>query len=150
MSLLRRGKSAQRRAYGMINRRKFVTTAAGLAIVGFASARAMAAPAVTKPLRGSLTGPLRKSVFLPLVGQTFTVSGRSQSLTPMKLTKVYDGSGSLRTEQFSLVFAGPRDVRLLEGIYTITHPVAGTTKMLLQPKGRDAYNRYYTAGFNLL
>jgi hypothetical protein len=134
----------------MITRRQFVTTVAGLAIVGLASTRAMAAPAVTKPLPGSLTGPLRKSVFLPLVGQTFLVSGRSPSLTPMKLTKVYDGSGNLRTEQFSLVFAGPRDVRFLEGIYTVTHPVAGKTKMLLQPKARDAYNRYYTAVFNLL
>ncbi|MSQ47491.1 MAG: hypothetical protein EXR78_03735 [Deltaproteobacteria bacterium] len=133
----------------MITRRQFVTTVAGLAIAGLASTRAMAAPAVT-PSRGSLTGPLRKSVFLPLIGQTFTVSGRSPWLTPMKLTKVSDGSSSKRTEQFSLVFAGPRDVRFLEGIYTITHSVAGKTKMLLQPKGRDAYNRYYTAVFNLL
>ena len=134
----------------MINRRKFVTTAAGLVIVGFASTKAIAASTVTKPTRGSLTGPLRKSVFLPLVGQTFTVSGSSQSLIPMKLTKVSDGTGGLKTEQFSLVFAGPRDVKLLEGIYTITHPVAGKTKVLLQPKGRDAYNRYYEAPFNLL
>ena len=134
----------------MINRRKFVANVAGLAIAGFTSKKANAAPAVTKPLRGSLTGPLRKSVFLPLVGQTFTVSGRSPSLTPMKLTRVYDGTRSVGTEQFSIVFAGPRDVRFLEGIYTIAHPVAGKTKMLLQPKGRDAYNRYYTAVFNLL
>ncbi len=134
----------------MITRRQFVTNVAGLVLVGFASTGVIAAPAVTKPGRGSLNGPLRKSVFLSLVGQTFTVSGRSQSLTPMKLTKVYDSISSVRTEQFSLVFAGPRDVRFLEGIYTIQHHVAGKTKMLLQPKARDAYNRYYTAVFNLL
>jgi hypothetical protein len=143
-------RQTQRGDYDMINRRQFVLNMAGFALVGMMSESADAAPVPPKITRGSLTGWLRKSVFVPLVGQTFLVSGRSPSLTPMKLTKVDDGSGSLRTEQFSLVFAGPRDVRLLEGIYTVTHPVAGKTKMLLQPKGRDAYNRYYTAVFNLL
>ena len=134
----------------MINRRQFVINMAGFALVGVTTTRANAAPAPPKTARGSLTGPLRKSIFLPLVGQTFTASGRSPSLTPMKLTRVYDGTRSVGTEQFSIVFSGPRDVRFLEGIYTIAHPVAGKTRMLLQPKGRDAYNRYYTAVFNLL
>ena len=134
----------------MINRRQFVTNVAGLAIVGFMSTRAMAAPVVTKPLRGSLTGPLRKSVFLPLIGQMFTVTGRSQSPIPMRLIKVSDSKGSFGTEQFSLVFAGPRDITFLEGIYTVTHYVAGQTRLLLQPGGKDAYNRYYRASFNLL
>ncbi len=135
----------------MINRRQFVFNMAGFALVGMTSANAIAAPVPPKPpVRGSLAGALRKSVFLPLVGQTFLVSGQSPSLTPMKLTKLSEGTKSGGTEQFSLVFAGPRDVRFLEGIYTIRHPVAGKTPMLLQPKGRDAYNRYYTAVFNLL
>jgi hypothetical protein len=132
----------------MINRRQFVLNLAGFALVGMTSA--LAAPVPPKTARGSLTGPLRKSVFLPLVGQTFLVAGRSPSLTPMKLSKLSEGTRSGGTEQFSLVFAGPRDVRFLEGIYTITHPVAGKTSILLQPKGSDAYNRYYTAVFNLL
>ena len=63
----------------MINRRQFVTNVAGLAIAGFTSKKANAAPARPNSPRGSLNGPLRRSVFLPLVGQTFTVTGRSQS-----------------------------------------------------------------------
>lgn len=135
----------------MINRRQFVLNLAGFALVGMTSASVSAAPVPPKPpVRGSLAGPLRKSVFLPLVGQTVLVSGRSPSLTPMKLTKLSDGGKSGGTEQFSIVFAGPLKVKFLEGIYTIAHPVAGKTKLLLQPKGSDASNRYYTAVFNLL
>lgn len=92
-----------------------------------------------------LSKSLSHENFSAYIGQSFYVYGGEKGLR-----KVYDGTGSLRTEQFSLVFAGPCDVKLLEGIYTITHPVAGKTKMLLQPKGRDAYNRYYTGVFNLL
>ena len=134
----------------MINRRQFVTNMAGFAIVGFAIKRANTAQAAPNPLQGSLNSQLSKSVFLSLVGETFIVSGRSRSLIPMKLLKVDDGNRSLGTEQFSVVFAGPRDVTFLEGIYTIKHHVAGTTKVLLQPRGKDAYNRYYEAPFNLL
>ena len=134
----------------MINRRQFVTNVAGLAIAGFTSKKANAAPARPNSPRGSLNGPLRRSVFLPLVGQTFTVTGRSQSPIAMRLLKVSDSSGSFGTEQFSLVFAGPRDVTFLEGIYTVSHYIAGRTRLLLQPGGKDAYNRYYRAPFNLL
>jgi len=134
----------------MINRRKFVANVAGLAIAGFTSKKANAASAVPNSLRGSLNGRLNKSIFLALVGETFTVSGRSRSPIAMRLLKVSNSKGSFGTEQFSLVFAGPRDVTFLEGIYTIKHYLAGTTKMLLQPGKKDAYNRYYTAPFNLL
>ena len=134
----------------MINRRQFVTNVVGLALVGFTSMSTNAASTVPNSLQGSLNGPLRKSVFLPLVGQMFTVTGRSQSPIAMKLIKVSDSRVSFGTEQFSLVFAGPRDITFLEGIYTITHYVAGRTQLLLQPGGKDAYNRYYTASFNLL
>jgi hypothetical protein len=134
----------------MINRRQFVTNVAGLAIAGFTIKKANAAQAAPNSLQGSLNSRLGKSIFLSLVGETFIVSGRSRSPIPMKLLKVDDGNGSFGTEQFSVVFAGPRDVRFLEGIYTIKHHVAGTTKVLLQPRGKDAYNRYYEAPFNLL
>src|SRR6185436_597473 len=100
MPPLRRGKSAQRRAYGMINRRQFVTNMAGFAIVGFAIKRANTAQAAPNPLQGSLNSQLSKSLFLSLVGETFIVSGRSRSLIPMKLLKVDDGNGSFGTEQF--------------------------------------------------
>ena len=135
----------------MITRRQFVTNAISLALVGCTSTIANAASPVLNSPRGSLKGPLRQRVFLALIGQTFLVSGRSRSLTPMILTKVQNGrNSSAKTEQFSLVFAGPRDVAFLEGIYTIKHPVVGETKMLLQPRGKDAYNRFYEAPFNLL
>jgi hypothetical protein len=131
----------------MLNRRRFVygMFSAGVLGQGFLG-RANAAQGTSLP---SLHGRLSRDVFLALRQQTFTalIDGRR---LPLVLVKVSDDTGGPEGEQFTVVFRGPRDLPLKEGICVLRHPTAGTTSLYVQPSGVDDRSTSYTVPFNLL
>jgi Domain of unknown function (DUF6916) len=133
----------------MLNRRQVVSGVVSLAVFGSRSWRANAAPARRKSGRVSLRGKLSKSVFLALLGESFTVSSGDDTLA-IELIQIDDGLPSEDTEQFSLVFRGPHDPAVPEGPHTVSHRTAGRTTLFLQFSGHDKRHSYYEAPFNLL
>ena len=131
----------------MLNRRRFVygmfsAAALGPSFVGRASA--------TQPTSlPSLNGRLSRDVFLALRQHTFTtlIDGRR---VPLVLVKVSDAAGDPHREQFTIVFQGPRDLRLKDGVCVLSHRTAGSTPLYVQPGGLDDRSSYYQAPFNLL
>jgi hypothetical protein len=148
----------------MLDRRQLVGGVVGLAVLGSRSWRASAAPARPGPARVSLAGELSRAVFLALLGETFTASsgpplrdagGRSPRAgragrVAIQLIQIDEPHPSEVTEQFSLVFRGPLDRALPEGLYAVRHRTAGRTDLYLQPGGHDDSFSYCEAPFNLL
>ncbi|MFO1351226.1 MAG: hypothetical protein U1F68_11360 [Gammaproteobacteria bacterium] len=135
----------------MITRRQWLLSIANIG--GLACIPALGHTATTAPKPPvSLRGPLRKNIFLALLGQTFSVTGgnRGQYRAKMTLIDVYDDFQDVETEQFSVVFQAPRSIAFPPGIYTLRHSRAGQTLLMLQPGEHDASSRYYEAAFNLL
>jgi hypothetical protein len=61
-----------------------------------------------------------------------------------------DLPGIGREQAFSLIFRGPRDRLLPQGIYPIEHPILGTLEIFLVPLGPegDSEGLQYQAVFN--
>jgi hypothetical protein len=59
-------------------------------------------------------------------------------------------SAASHQERFSLVFRGPRDRRLQQGMYQLQHDQLGALELFLVPVGRDHEGLYYEAVFNRL
>jgi hypothetical protein len=131
----------------MLNRRQLVGGLVSLAVVGARSRPARGA--APRPARGSLEGKLSKAVFVALLGETFAVS-TSEGTLSIQLVQLDDGAASPVTEQFTLVFRGPRAPVMSEGSYPISHRIGGRTAMFLQLSQQDANHSYYEAAFNLL
>lgn len=72
-------------------------------------------------------------------------SGKQLSIT---LTQVSDQQVSARQEEFSIVFRGPLDSFLPQGMYTLTHESMGSFDLFIVPIGRDAEGYSYEAVFN--
>jgi hypothetical protein len=132
-----------------LTRRRFAAMA--VALVTLAAPRSWGAtaddPKVT-PDRESLEGPLNGDVFRALVGQEFSLLLANRAAT-LVLLRV-DDAARPDSGQFSVVFEGAPDLKLLDGTYRVAHVTAGTTDLYLRPKGRDDRHTYYEATFNLL
>ena len=130
----------------MLNRRRFAYTL--MSLIAFGSGRWTAATAATSA-GVSLEGPLTREVFLALVLEPFSLllDNRAAGLF---LLRVDDNGAHLDSDQFTVVFQGPRELVLLDGVYRIAHITAGTTEVFLQPAGHDDRYNYYNASFNLL
>lgn len=131
----------------MMNRRRFVYGMFSVGILGLGSLdRGLAAQGTSLP---SLQGRLSRDVFLALRHQTFTAMvGRRR--VPLVLVNVSDDGSDLHRAQFTVVFQGPREVQLEDGVYILSHPTAGMTPLYVQPGGTDNRSSYYNAPFNLL
>jgi hypothetical protein len=66
----------------------------------------------------------------------------------LKLMSVTDVGSSERQKQFSLVFLGPSDAPILQGIYRVEHDELGEIDLFLVPIGRDNNGVSYEAVFN--
>jgi hypothetical protein len=53
-------------------------------------------------------------------------------------------------EQFSLMFQGPGEIFMPQGMYTLTHRTLGTFDLFLVPIGKDDNGFSYEAVFNTL
>jgi len=134
----------------MLSRRGFFNVLVSVGVLGVAR-RAGAATAVPPrtPRRVRIDGKLSRAVFAALEGDPFriTLHGHVVVLT---LTEIADGPVSDETEQFTVVFRGPRGLVLADGLYTIRHVTAGSTRLFLQPGPGDEHFSYCQASFNLM
>ncbi len=87
--------------------------------------------------------------FSSLVGQAFPVGGTSP---PVKLellsATLARGSGPGGRTGFSLLFRGPVQPVLPQGIQSLRHPAFGEPGIFLVPIGPDAQGMRYEAIFN--
>lgn len=88
--------------------------------------------------------------FVPLVGELFEIAAGS-SILSVELVEVTDlrevqGAGQ-RVRQFSLVWRGPHDATLPQGIYHVTHPSIGPLELFLVCLGPDGQGMRYEAVF---
>jgi hypothetical protein len=94
------------------------------------------------------------------VGEIFSipvVDGTTIDLELLKsepyALKPFDGrsrgnSGFVRTDPFSLLFTGPWDTMLGQGVYTFNHDVIGNFAMNIVPVGPGEKGWLYEAVFN--
>jgi hypothetical protein len=132
----------------MLSRRRFINALVGLGFLGSASA-APAAPTPRNPKTVRLDGRLSRAVFLALAGETFSISLEHHTVA-LTLVELVDGPSSTSTEQFTVVFRGPRDLLITDGVYTVRHHTAGSARLFLQPGGHDYHDAFCKAPFNLL
>lgn len=64
------------------------------------------------------------------------------------LTSVRDVGSSDRQQQFSLVFLGPLDAPVAQGIFRVDHAALGSLDLFLVPIARDNSGISYEASFN--
>ena len=130
----------------MLDRRGFAYIL--MSLIAFGSGRWTAATAATSA-GVSLEGPLTREVFLALVLEPFSLllDNRAAGLF---LLRVDADVAYPDSDQFTVVFQGPRELILLDGVYRIAHITAGATDLFLQPAGHDDRYTYYKAAFNLL
>ena len=81
-------------------------------------------------------------------GSTFQVADDAGGVVELKLTEVSERKVSPRLEQFAIVFQGPRDTFLGQGMRTFNHEEMGTFDLFLVPIRDDAQGFYYEAAFN--
>jgi hypothetical protein len=133
----------------MLNRRRFVETLIGLGVVGWAGSAQAAAPLPRTTRRVRIDGPPSRAVFAALVGDTFRIT-LDRRVVLLTLVEVTEGPVSLGTEQFTLVFRGPRELVVRDGLYVVRHPTAGSARMFLQPGNDDEFDGFCEASFNLM
>jgi len=131
----------------MLNRRRFVYGMFSVGVLGpSVPGWANATQATSRP---SLHGRLSRDVFLALRQQTFTavIDGRRVRFV---LANVSDDGCCPNYDQFTVLFQGPRDLRLKDGTCVFSHPTAGSAPLYVQAAGTDDRSTYYKAPFNLL
>ena len=131
----------------MLTRRRFTYALMSLVAAASRSSGANAADPKATAQGVSLEGALSRDVFRALVGQEFSLllANRAATLVLLRVDDAARPDGS----QFSVVFQGPPDLKVLEGTYGVTHVTAGTTLLYLRPTGRDGRYNYYEAPFNV-
>ena len=81
---------------------------------------------------------------------SFTVQHPHWGNVTVELVSVSDLRETPRQRMFSLVFRGPLDQPLEQGMYPITHAKMGTESLFLVPIAREADGFHYEAVFNNL
>ncbi len=89
-------------------------------------------------------------LFQPLLGQEFRI-GEGENAIPAALIDVANlreaqGAGRL-SRQFSLIWRGPRQALLSQGIHPVRHPTLGALELFLVCIGPDAEGMRYEAVF---
>ena len=91
------------------------------------------------------------SFFKPLLNQNFNIQLENNTTLVVRLIEVTTSpeySANNDREAFSIVFRGPRDISIPQGIYTLEHETAGTVEIFLVPIGPDEKGMCFEAVFN--
>ncbi|HVF06433.1 MAG TPA: hypothetical protein VNA20_16450 [Frankiaceae bacterium] len=99
--------------------RAAVVGATTVAVPMLLAAPASAAPAKRRP--PARPTRLRRRVFKPLAGSTFTLSAGTARHRAV-LAAVVDDNGKVDERRFSLLFTVVGSARPVDGIYTVSHP----------------------------
>lgn len=81
----------------------------------------------------SVTAPLARATFAPLVGATFQLDG-AQTFSA-ELVELVDAGNQPGWERFSLLFAAPADTLAAQGTYRVAHDHVGSVDLFLVPVG---------------
>jgi hypothetical protein len=91
---------------------------------------------------------ITRATFDPHVGSRFAVSSPSPAeLELVEVTDIGDGNHGLN---FRLLFRGPREAPLDQGMVELDHPEIGTVALFIVPVGADAAGVQYEVVFNRL
>jgi len=102
---------------------------------------------------------LKLETFVPLVGNKFQVYPDAVSSIELELTEATEFSGhgnkpapgtGLIQESFSVIFDGPDDRLLPQGMYVFEHGGLGRFELFIVPVGRKPGAFQYQAVFNRL
>ncbi len=93
--------------------------------------------------------------FSPYLNQRFRIDPEASEPLDVELIEVSElGSASISSDDpekrrpFSIVFRGPNDPSLPQGIYDIEHGEMGTLSLFIVPIGPDKEGMLYHAVFN--
>jgi hypothetical protein len=134
-----------------VSRRAFVRGAAGILVSGLAITSGF------NPLGGAqivTAAPvLGRTTFDKCVGQSFKLdAGAVRSLTLFKVRALRFGQPATQPpagqDSFSLLFRGPANQPLPQGVYTLDHRSTGKFTVLLAPMRPEPDARYYEVIFN--
>jgi hypothetical protein len=134
----------------MTHRRKFIKTSsvAALGMCMTASALAAAPGRAVGRKRAAAFSDLHCADFAEALGTSFSVTESSGAVSSLNLVEAEDQSGRLGSENFSLLFRGPRNRLLPQGTYDFGHRQLGAFGLFIVPTPGDERNAYYTAVFN--
>ena len=91
---------------------------------------------------------LNHPTFAEKVNSRFEVHLQSEKPLDLILTHVSDLKVSAGQEQFSILFRGPLDAFLAQGIYKLMHESMGSFDLFFVPIGRNEKGFEYEAIFN--
>ena len=92
--------------------------------------------------------PFTMDTFAGLEGSKFTMRYVGGQTAEIELVSVTDVGSSSRQMQFSLIFLGPEDGPIGQGICTLEHEKLGSLDLFLVAIGRDQRGVQYEAIFN--
>jgi hypothetical protein len=78
----------------------------------------------------------------------FRLKQESAETVELELVEANDVGSTPRQAQFSIVFRGPHNPLLAQGIHKIEHDALGTFDLFMVPIKRDQAGIYYEAIFN--
>lgn len=93
---------------------------------------------------------LHKETFSACLHEAFHVERGDAPGFELRLTEVSGNFSTARQEVFSLVFSGPLEEFIQQGIHRLHNDRLGTLELFLVPIGRDAAGYQYEAVFNRL
>lgn len=93
---------------------------------------------------------LTKELFTECLNTTFRLRLAGAADINLVLTEVSVGQETARQEQFALLFQGPNEFILRQGIYSFTHDAIGDFELFIVPVGQDSNGVAYEAVFNRL
>ena len=90
------------------------------------------------------------AVFIENLNTTFALEHPHWGTVIVELVHVSELRETPRQRMFSLVFRGPVEQPLEQGLYPISHEKMGAESLFLVPIGREADGFHYEAVFNNL
>jgi hypothetical protein len=84
------------------------------------------------------------------ISPTMVIDTALVEVTEKGLSDHQQPSAASHQERFSLVFRGPHDRLLQQGMYRLRHSQLGALELFLVPVGQDHEGLYYEAVFNRL
>ena len=90
--------------------------------------------------------------FAACLEQTFVAGGEDTGAVELRLVEARDrsdlGAAGQARAPFCLLFVGPPDTMLAQGMHPLRHPGLGAMELFLVPVGRDESGVRYEAVFN--
>ena len=90
------------------------------------------------------------ATFVPHVGEVFVAEAPGGAPMELRLVSADLHTDTEQQHGFALVFRGPHDPALGQGLYALQHEALGALSLFLVPVGMEADGRLYEAVFNLL